>query len=276
MEDNKTTKYDSVGGWLSFLCFILIIGTPIRNVFTIYIDYSGTNLYFNQYQGLGNYFLTNSIIIIFLTILSITAGISLLLLKSYAVTLTKTYLSILLLYGIFYSLIPELVGLDVNLLNEIKSDSTKTSISSAMMFGIWFLYLSVSERVEKTFPKLKIDTINPNERNTKLISKPLDLIINLKNFCFNKISTKTKNIKIDDLNSDEIIIASIITATLTALFFGNGFSYTEYFYDNGNRADSSNNDYEVYHFNYLIGIASFIIFGGITYIYLNRKNLKND
>ena len=92
MEGIEVKKYDSVGGWLSLLCFMLILGSPIRNIFTIYTEFAGTSTYFKDIKGLENFVYIESITIIILMILSIWSGISLLLIKPYAVKLTKIYL----------------------------------------------------------------------------------------------------------------------------------------------------------------------------------------
>ncbi|MCB6089501.1 DUF2569 family protein [Flavobacterium psychrophilum] len=274
MEGIEVKKYDSVGGWLSLLCFMLILGSPIRNIFTIYTEFAGTSTYFKDIKGLENFVYIESITIIILMILSIWSGISILLIKPYAVKLTKIYLILFLINGLVQNLFPEIAGLDAEFIKGMEYQMKVNTTSAVLVFGIWFTYLSVSERVENTYPNSNSNV--ENQKYNSFISRLDSPIGKIKNFYNNKISTRIKKIEINNLSSDEIIIISIIVATFIALILGNGFGETEYFYDNGNRGNVTNNDYEVFHFNYLSSIASFIIFGGITYLYLNRKNKKNE
>jgi hypothetical protein len=137
--------------------------------------------------------------------------------------------------------------------------------------------LSVSERVAKTYPnsKLKVEPNIANQKYNALSSKVKSSMGNFKFYFNSQILVRFQKIDITKLNSDEIIITSIIIGTVLALIFGYTFGETYYFLPNGNRGDESRNIYEEFHFNYLLGITSFIIIGGITYIYLNRKNKKN-
>lgn len=90
-----------------------------------------------------------------------------------------------------------------------------------------------------------------------------------------QIKPKINNLGINKLNSDEIIILSIIIGTLLGLLLGYYFGNTSYYDRNGNRTHFSEH-YSEFHFNYVIAISSFIVFGGTTYIFLNRKNSKNE
>lgn len=278
MEGIEVKKYDSVSGWLSLLCFMLILGSPIRNIFTIYTEFAGTYSYFKDIKGLENFVYIESITIIILMILSIWSGISLLLIKPYAVKLTKIYLILFLINGLVQNLFPEIAGLDAEFIKGMEYQMKVNTTSAVLVFGIWFTYLSVSERVENTYPNSKsIGKSNiKNQKYNDFVSKLNSPISKIKNFYNNQILVRIKKIEINNLNSDEIIIASIIVATLIALILGYNFGETYYFYYNGNRGSEERHSYTEFHYNYLLGIASFIIFGGISYIYLNRKNKKNE
>lgn len=278
MEGIEVKKYDSVGGWLSLLCFMLILGSPIRNIFTIYTEFAGTSTYFKDIKGLENFVYIESITIIILMILSVWSGISLLLIKPYAVKITKIYLILFLINGLVQNLFPEIAGLDAEFIKGMEYQMKVNTTSAVLVFGIWFTYLSVSERVENTYPNSKsIENSNiENQKYNDFASKLNSPISKIKNFYNNQILVRIKKIEINNLNSDEIIIASIIVATLIALILGYNFGETYYFYYNGNRGSEENHSYTEFHFNYLLGIASFIIFGGISYIYLNRKNKRNE
>jgi ribosomal protein L20A (L18A) len=273
MEGIEVKKYNSVGGWLSLLCFMLILGSPIRNIFTIYTEFTGTSTYFIDIKGLENFVYIESITIIILMILSVWSGISLLLIKPYAVKLTKIYLILFLINGLVQNLFPEIAGLDAEFIKGMEYQMKVNTTSAVLVFGIWFTYLSVSERVENTYTNSKsIENSNiENQKYNDFASKLNSTFSKIKNFYNNQILVR---IEINNLNSDEIIIASIIVATLIALILGYNFGETYYFYYNGNRGSEEHHSYTEFHFNYLLGIASFIIFGGISYIYLNRKKQK--
>lgn len=274
MEESKIKKYDSVGGWLSLLCFMLILGSPIRNVFTIYSEFASTSNYFEEIKGLENFVYIESITIIVLMILSIWSGISLLLIKPYAVKLTKIYLILFLINGLVQNLFPEIAGLDSEFIKGMEYQMKVNTTSAFLVFGIWFTYLSVSERVENTYPNSNSNV--ENLKNNNFVSKLNSPINKIKNFYNNQILVRIKKIEINNLNSDEIIIASIIVATFIALILGYNFGETYYFQSDGDRGNQEYHSYTEFHFNYVLAIASFIIFGGISYIYLNRKNKKNE
>ena len=91
--------------------------------------------------------------------------------------------------------------------------------------------------------------------------------------------------KLKDLNSDEIIIISVVIATFVALVLGYYFGETQYFHYTTNAndwgSDSHTSRYnkhtqKEFHFNYLLSIASFIILGGSIYLCLNRISKKNE
>lgn len=271
MEGIKVKKYNSVGGWLILLCFSLILGSPIRNIFTIYIEFAVTSTYFRDIKGLEKFVYIESTTIIILIILSVWSGISLLLIKPYAVKLTKIYLTLFLINGLVQNLFPQIAGLDAEFIKEMEYQMKVNTTSAVLVFGIWFTYLSVSERVKNTYPK-SIENSNVEKKIYNYFVSKLNPPMNkIKNFYNNQILVRIKKIEINNLNSDEIIIASIIVATFIALILGCSFGETYYFYHNGNRGSEEKHSYTEFHFNYLLGIASFIIFGGISYIYLNRK-----
>jgi len=89
---------------------------------------------------------------------------------------------------------------------------------------------------------------------------------------------KLSRINLFKLSSDEIIILSIITGTTFALVLGYIFGETQYFDGYGNRVSEYYSGFgqtTEHKFNFILGIASFIITAGIMYLFLNRKN-KND
>ncbi len=271
-------KYEGIGGWLYLLCFLSIFGSPIRNIFAIYTEFTGTSSYFKEIKGLENFVYIESISIAILMVLSIWSGISLVLIKPYAVKMTKMYLVLFLIHGLIQNLFPELAGLDTEFAKGMEYQMKVNTISAILVFGIWFMYLSVSERVENTYSKLKENSNieMKNEKYKDFTSKLSLVIIKLKSFYSNQVLIRLRKIDLSNFNSDEIIIASIILATLIALFLGYNFGETYYLQSDGNRGNKEYYSYTEFHFNYVLSIASFIISGGISYLYLNRKSQKNE
>jgi hypothetical protein len=269
-------KYEKIGGWLYLLCFLLIFGSPIRNIFTIYTEFAEASIYFKEIKGLENFVYIESISIAILMALSVWSGISLVLIKPYAVRLTKIYLVLFLINGLVQNLFPEFVGLDPEFTKGMEYQMKVNTISAILVFGIWFMYLSISERVENTYSKSKEILNTEYKIINKFTNKFSILIDELKKICKIQIVAKIKKIDIKNLSSDEIIISSIITGTSIALIIGYIFGETNYFDYNGNRVNAKEYMYKEFHFNYLLGITSAIIFGCISYIYLNRKNNKNE
>lgn len=86
------------------------------------------------------------------------------------------------------------------------------------------------------------------------------------------------NNSLTNLRSDIIIIISFITATIISVSLGFIYGETKYYlYQNGNRVDKNYPPYtyDEFYFNYLISLSSFIVIGGLTYIYLKTKS-KNE
>jgi hypothetical protein len=104
----------------------------------------------------------------------------------------------------------------------------------------------------------------------------------LKSYSFKNLQNILNKDKFKNLSKDEIIIASIITGTIIAVLLGFVFGETQYFSADGekyynieNRLDEDNFE-KFYAFNYVIGITSFLIFSGISFLYLSRKKTDTE
>ena len=274
---NKT-KYNQIGGWLYLLCFLLIFGSPIRNIFVIYKEFAEAGSYFKEVKGLESFVYLESIAIGIVMVLSIWSGISLVLIKPNAVKITKFYLILFLIHGLIQNVFPTIAGLDEDFTKGMEYQMKVNTVSAILVFLIWFIYLSVSDRVKETYSNLTlIANSNVDTQNRVDFSSRLNLLPNkIKDFSKKHIIERINKVDIENLSSDEIIISSIILGTLVALILGYYFGETYYFHNNGNRTDEGDYSYEEFHFNYLLGMASLLICGGITYIYLNRKSKKNE
>lgn len=263
--------YTKIGGWLYLLCFLMIFVSPIRSILLVYTEFTQTSPYFKSFKGLETYVHLECLSAVVMMIISIWAGISLVLIKPYAVKFTKLYLFLVLINGVFFqNILPYFSGLEEDFINGMEYQMKVNTTSSILIFGIWFTYLSVSERVKQTYQNT--DNSNMEQGKNKIDLNKIRLLVDKVKILY---STRI-NPRINNLSSDEIIITSIISATLIALVFGYIFGETNYFDYYGNRINGDEYMYKEFHFNYLLGTTSFIIFGGIIYLYLNRKNNKNE
>ena len=85
-----------------------------------------------------------------------------------------------------------------------------------------------------------------------------------------KVALKKYNLK--TLNKEEVIVLSIVIGTLLAILFGYIFGETQYYHKNVRVYYEAVDNY--YAFNYTLGIASFIICSGISFLYLSKINIK--
>jgi hypothetical protein len=211
-------------------------------------------------------------------ILSVWSGILLVLIKPNAVKITKIYFILFLIYGLFQNRLPQFAGLDAEFIKEMQNQMKINTASSILIFVIWYTYLSISKRVKVIFPNSKLIEFTNIKKNNKLC-----ISINaIKNSYVNQVIKKIKDVNLKKIDSDEIIIVSIIIGTLFALIFGYNFGETYYFVKKGIRVNEEiylelkkdYNHYKMFYFNYLVGISFFVIFGGISYIFLKHKSKK--
>jgi len=93
-----------------------------------------------------------------------------------------------------------------------------------------------------------------------------------------KINTDKINIKkiLNKLNfkldNSEIIVVSVVVGTIFALILG--YVFANEYYVKGNGRKGYNYENLVSEFNYLLALGSFIISGGITYLFLKKQNNK--
>lgn len=144
-------KYKSVGGWLLFLCVILTIISPLITIFNLVRSYVQIQELYDVYPGLFNLLLIDSALSLFLSVLSIRAGIALWKIKPGAVKIAKNYLLIFLVYSIIAIFLPFTAGLPSEANSAMIFDVIKGFMQSLIFFGIWYSYLSQSKRVNATY-----------------------------------------------------------------------------------------------------------------------------
>jgi hypothetical protein len=280
MNIDKNNDYSTkLGGWDSLLAFTFLVVFPITEIINIYVQYTTTIEHINSVKGLKEYVTICIISSSILSVISVWCSFSLIRLKSYAVKLIKVFLILVLINGVLQESYTIFSNLDINYKLLIKEQISINLKFSVFFFTVWFAYLIFSNRVEK-----KIINKEENESIIKkkdLISKKIDF--NLKIYA-SKFYIKLKNSLIifnqslSNLKSDIIIIVSLIIATVISVSLGFIFGETKYYlYENGKRIDINvpPYTYNEFYFNYIISLSSFIIIGGLTYIYLKTKS-KNE
>ena len=160
MKYEDVDKYKRVGGWLSLLCFALIVGNPLRTIYTLVSSYIKTNQYFDIYPGLEYLFYIDSLLSLFLMAFSIRAGLALLMIKPGAVKTAKNYLFLFLGYSVIAIFLPFMVGLPSRANEVLIQEIIKSVMQSMFYFVIWFWYLSASKRVAATYSSYSTDTIS--------------------------------------------------------------------------------------------------------------------
>lgn len=141
-----------VGGWLIFLCIILVVIQPCLTIFELVDD--GHTLYplFTFYPSVKVAFIFSVAISTIVMGFGFYAGICLWTMRNNAVFIAKSYfvtnLILTILAPILTSAIPDLpkeVG------SAVVIEGVKEIVRTLIALGIWFSYLSVSRRVANTY-----------------------------------------------------------------------------------------------------------------------------
>jgi len=155
MDTTPTTKIqpklEGVGGWLAFLVFVLLVGTPLSSV----LDMINTYLEAQIASSLGQAELFWDIPNIMLFVLpyliiiafSIYAGVALLRLRANAIKILRAYLWTRVGFAIFNLMTAS---------QAINNDKLiRNSIYALILSAVWLLYAANSKRVANTFPSVK-------------------------------------------------------------------------------------------------------------------------
>jgi hypothetical protein len=149
--NNEHNKYKSIEGWLSLLCFVLIIGSPLSTLYNLVTSYIDISQYIDQFPGLLIILCIDSMLSITLMILSIRAGMALWNIKPAAVRIAKKYLLLFLGYSVIALFLPFMAGLPSESNDAMVPEIVKGAFQSILYFGIWYSYLSISKRVLNTY-----------------------------------------------------------------------------------------------------------------------------
>jgi hypothetical protein len=150
-KNEQLVKYNSVGGWLSLLCFALTIGSPVRTLYNLITSYNETSQYFDQIPGLESLFYIDGFLSVSLMVFSIRAGYVLWSIKPQAVKIAKNYFLLFLGYSVIAIFLPFTVGLPSEAYDAMIPEVAIGTIQSLFYFGIWYGYLKVSKRVKATY-----------------------------------------------------------------------------------------------------------------------------
>lgn len=262
-------------GWNSLLVFTFLVVFPITEIINSYIQYTTTIELVNSVKGLKEYVTICIISSLLLLVISIWSGLSLIRLKTYTVKLIKVFLILVLINGVLQEHYTIISNLDVNYKMFITEQISTNLKFSVFFFTFLFAYIILSDKIEKKY-------YNKNEDESNVKKKELsnkNIVFNLKMYAskfYNKLKSRLIiiNQSLSNLKSDIIIIISLIIATVISVFLGFICGETKYYlYENGNRVDISlpPYTYNEFYFNYLITLSSFIVIGGLTYIYLKNK-----
>ncbi|WP_288984199.1 DUF2569 family protein [uncultured Flavobacterium sp.] len=280
MNIDKNNDYSpKLGGWNSLLVFTFLVVFPITEIINSYIQYTTTIELVNSVKGLKEYITVCIISSLILLVISVWCSLSFIRLKAYSVKLIKVFLILVFINGVLQESYTIISNLDVNYKLLIK-EQISTNLKFSVFFStVWFTYLIFSDRVENKFYNKDVD--ESIVKNKDLPNK--NIAFNLKIYTYkfyNRLKSRLIifNQSLSNLESDIIIITSLIIATVISVSLGFICGETKYYlYENGNRVDISlpPYTYNEFYFNYLISLPSFIVIGGLTFIYLKTKS-KNE
>lgn len=146
-EDASSEPVSGIGGWLALFCVILVFISPARSAFALFRTMEATGI--ASTEDLITFGFVAG-----MSVFSILSGVALLMRKSYAVKLAKSYLLTTLVVS-FIVPVSLLLMFDMpeEYRDSILSNKFSTLVSPVMFFLIWFGYLSTSSRVKNTFQK---------------------------------------------------------------------------------------------------------------------------
>ena len=144
-----------VGGWLLFLCVIMVIISPIRSAYSLVTAYVEVLSLMKDFPGLIFVTIVDTIFSVALVGFGIYAGLALWRIRPGAVRTAKAYFIFFLIYSIFASFLPFFAGLPEASNEYLLAEMPKTILGGLIYFCIWFAYLSVSKRVKATYPEAR-------------------------------------------------------------------------------------------------------------------------
>jgi hypothetical protein len=175
------------------------------------------------------------------------------------------------------------VKIHKNLAEKLKQDSQINNLKFDSSFdGVYFTHTIDTENIQITnqatddILKSIIEQSNKEDNQTIEIKNSNQ---NEKIKPVNEEKSKIKSFKFNfaKLSNSEIIVVSIVVGTIIALIMGFVFENHYFYRKDGLKLYTEDLDRSLEvlaEFNYMLGIACFIISGGITYLFLKRQNSK--
>jgi hypothetical protein len=164
---------EGVKGWLLLLCLNLTIFIPAAYLYSanciLDLFYSTKNhILLLMFKSLLLYNMVSVVTMLFLAIFSFHAGLRLWNIKRGAVRTVKIFLIIQLSLTFIIVFLRPFMTLSLEGHGNIFGNIIKSLITSVLNFSLWYLYLSKSRRVHKTFSEI-------NERRLTVRQSPAKL-----------------------------------------------------------------------------------------------------
>ncbi len=140
-----------VGGWLLLFCLSLTVFGPLKTLITYVISFEDQLDLFDYYPSWQAIFYIDSIFSLFLTIMSIRAGLALWAIKPKAVQIAKNYLLLYFGYSVVAMMLPFFVDFPSSSHSILLLQLAKSFFLSMLFFIVWYKYLNVSKRVKATY-----------------------------------------------------------------------------------------------------------------------------
>ncbi len=147
----KIQPQAGVGGLLALLCFVLIVISPLRNVYEIYSGYVEVSPYFTVYPGLEKLSYFTLVLYVVVILLSVYSGIALLKCKPWAVRVAKIFLVVFLLVNLIQPALLFVFDLPDELVEASLEAPVSFYLPPVIFFIFWYGYLSTSTRVKLTY-----------------------------------------------------------------------------------------------------------------------------
>ncbi len=144
-------RYQGVGGWLLFLCVIMVIISPLWSLQGIVSVLGDIWEVKDQYPGLMLVTAVDLILSAGVIAFQIYAGLKLWRVRPGAAQTAKKYFIVFLVYSFIAAFLPFLAGFSKEGNDIIAAELPKSIFGSLVWFCVWYGYLSVSKRVKTTY-----------------------------------------------------------------------------------------------------------------------------
>jgi len=142
----------AVGGWLLFLCGVLVFASPATHLYFIVTDFQAALKYGSQAPGLLTAVITDSVFKVGLESFGAYCGFLLWKINRRAVAVTKAYLIVTLLYGLIgFEIVSLISNMPVEVVKLLEPQAVRNGTQTGIFAMVWFAYLVRSKRVKATY-----------------------------------------------------------------------------------------------------------------------------